>query len=109
MQKLISKAGSHMESTLIGTVRKQSYSVKITGSDPFLHSGLCCSNIWLNNGLVRGSAVLRVRIILIRIRIQDLQKIPDPDRTLIRIRIQAKRIPTGSGSRLKGYRIRIQA
>ena len=40
-------------------------------------------------------AVWRIRIILIQIRIQDVKKFvtdPDPGRTLIRIRIQAKTI-----------------
>ena len=41
------------------------------------------------------AAVWRIRIILIRIRIQEVKKFvtdPDPGQTLIRIRIQAKTI-----------------
>ena len=44
------------------------------------------------------AAVWRIRIILIRIRTQDVKKFvadPDPGRTLIRIRIQAKRYGSG--------------
>ena len=49
----------------------------------------------MQNMLMKDNSMLRIRIILIQIGIQDLKKIhtdPDPDRTVIQIRMLAKTI-----------------